>query len=112
MNPLIQVKKTPILPLLIPLLLACFAALFISATTPARAADDLPDPGEPPLGSEYDDTVLACYRGSMTACDALWLDDHILLDSALGKYGRTCGGRLESPRQRQGSCVDTFPGHD
>ena len=106
----IQFKPTAVV--LIPLLLACFAAVFISATTPARADDDLPAPGEPPLGSEYDDTVLACYRGSMTACDALWLDDHILLDSALGKYGRTCGGRLERGSQRQGnSCVEFF-GHE
>ena len=37
MNPLIQLKKTAILPLLMPLLLACFAAVFISSPTPAFA---------------------------------------------------------------------------
>ena len=40
MNPLIQ-PKTAILPLLIPPLLACFAALFF-ATTPALARDEVP----------------------------------------------------------------------
>lgn len=110
MNPLIQlIKTTPLF--LVAFVLAWFAAVFISAPASARA-DDLPAPGEPPLGSDYDDTVLACYNGSMTACDALWLDDNILMDSALGKYGRTCGGRLERPSQRQDSCVNTFPGHE
>ena len=42
MNPLIQLRKTQILPLLIPLFLACFAAVFISAPTPAVAADQVP----------------------------------------------------------------------
>jgi hypothetical protein len=110
MNPVIQFKATTLLPS-VALLLAFFAAVFISVTNPA-SADDLPDAGEPPLGSEYDDTVMACYNGSMTACDALWMDDHILMDSALGKYGRTCGGRLERASQRQGnSCVEFF-GHE
>jgi hypothetical protein len=110
MNPVIQFKATTLLPP-IALLLACFAAVFILATNPA-SADELPAPGEPPLGSEYDDTVLACYNGSMTACDALWMDDRILMDSLLGKYGRTCGGRLERASQRQGnSCVEFF-GHE
>ena len=110
MNPLIQlIKTTPLF--LVVFVLACFAAVFILATNPA-SADDLPAPGEPPLGSEYDDTVLACYNGSMTACDALWMDDRILMDSLLGKYGRTCGGRLERASQRQGnSCVEFF-GHE
>ena len=107
MNQMIQLKKTTILPLLIPLLLACFAA-----TIPARADDDLPAPGEPPLGSDYDEIVLACYNGSMRACDALWLDETILMDSALGKYGRTCGGRLERASQRQGSTCAEFFGHE
>lgn len=79
----------------------------------ALPADGLPAPGEPPLGSGYDDTVPACYNGSMTACDDLRLDDDILLDSVLGKYGRTCGWRLERLGQsKEGSCVDIFPGHE
>ena len=110
MNPVIEFKATTLLPP-IARLLACFAVVLISVTNPA-SADDLPAPGEPPLGSDYDDTVLACYQGSMAACDALWMDDHILMDSALGQYGRTCGGRLERPSQRRGnSCVEFF-GHE
>jgi hypothetical protein len=110
MNLVIQFKATTLLPP-IALLLAFFAAVSISVTNPA-SADDPPAAGEPPLGSEYDDTVMACYNGSMTACDALWMDDHILMDSALGRYGRTCGGRLERPSQRHGnSCVEFF-GHE
>src|SRR5436190_23952461 len=41
MNPLIQ-TKTAILPLLIPPLLACFAAVLILAPTPAAARDEVP----------------------------------------------------------------------
>ena len=41
MNPLIQ-TKTAILPLLIPPLLACFAAVLILAPTPAAARDRCP----------------------------------------------------------------------
>jgi hypothetical protein len=110
MNLVIQFKATTLLPP-IALFLACFAAMFILATNPA-SADDLPAPGEPPLGSEYDDTVLACYNGSMAACDALWMDERILMDSLLGKYGRTCGGRLERASQRQGSSCVEFFGHE
>jgi hypothetical protein len=106
MKPVIQFKATTLLPPI-----AFFAAVFISVTNPA-SADDLPDPGEPPLGSEYDDTVMAYYNGSMTACDALWMDEHILMDSALGKYGRTCGGRLERASQRQGNTCVEFFGHE
>jgi hypothetical protein len=40
------------------------------------------------------------------------MGDRILMDSLLGKYARTCGGRLERASQRQGnSCVEFF-GHE
>jgi hypothetical protein len=42
MNPLIQLEKTPILRLLIPLLLACLAAAFVSAPVAAIAANQVP----------------------------------------------------------------------
>jgi hypothetical protein len=41
MNPLIQ-PKTAILPLVIPPLLACFAAVFFATPTPALAGDEVP----------------------------------------------------------------------
>jgi hypothetical protein len=42
MNPLIYLQKTPTLQVLLPLLLASFATLFISAPTPALARDAVP----------------------------------------------------------------------
>ena len=42
----------------------------------------------------------------MTACDALWMDDHILMDSALGQYvSEPAAGRLERPSQRRGNSL-------
>ena len=81
---------------------------------------DLPTPEEPWLAepgdrwSEYNDLQIACYQGSMSACDSIWLDERLLLDSLLSKYGRTCGGRADYPEIRRASlfCTEAFPGHE
>ena len=56
---------------------------------------------------------IACYEGSMGACDSIWLNDRVLLDSWLHQYGRTCGGRadLRAIRRANLSCTEAFPGH-
>ena len=91
-------------------------------------ADDLPPPLEPWLAdpgdwaADFNELQVACYRGSMRACDAIWLDDRVLMDSWLYEYGYLCGGRIRGNggdpmlvRRRlydAALCVEIFPGHD
>ena len=81
---------------------------------------DLPTPQEPWLAepgaqwSEYNELQIACYGGSMSACDSIWLDERLLLDSLLSKYGRTCGGRADDREISLANllCTEAFPGHE
>jgi hypothetical protein len=91
-------------------------------------ASDLPPPEEPQLAepgdwaADFNDAQIACYQGSMSACDSIWLSNRVLIDSWLDDYGFLCGGRY---RVDQGSarlartrefdhmrCTEIFPGHD
>jgi hypothetical protein len=86
----------------------------------AQSADDLPMAAEPLLGEEgdwsadFNEAQIACYQGSMSACDSIWLDDRVLLDSLLGQYGRTCGGRADHREISLAglTCREAFPGHE
>jgi len=94
--------------------------LFWACDTRAQYADDLPSAEEPWLAepgdwaADFNDLQIACYQGSMSACDAIWLDGRVLLDSLLGQYGRTCGGRVDIDEIRRAdlSCTEAFPGHE
>ena len=97
--------------------LALLALLIGESRT--RAQTPLP-PAQEPLLSEpgdryavYNQAQIACYRGSMKACDSIWMDDRVLMDTFLYNYGRTCGGRvdLRTIRREGVSCVEAFPGH-
>jgi hypothetical protein len=101
-----------------------FAILFIILigcnVVRAQSIDALP-PGEEPMLSEsgdwaadFNEAVIACYEGSMAACDAIWLNERVLMDTLLYNYARTCGGRvdLRAIRREGASCVDVFPGHE
>lgn len=78
--------------------LALLALLIGESRT--RAQTPLPPAQEPQLAEPgdryafYNQAQIACYRGSMKACDSLGLNDRILMDSLLAQYGRTCGGRV------------------
>ena len=104
--------------LVMPLVASVF--LFWNCDTRAQSAPDLPSPEEPWLAEPHDryavfnQAQIACYRGSMRACDSIWLNDQVLLDSWLGQYGRTCGGRvhLRSIRRANLKCTEAFPGHE
>jgi hypothetical protein len=95
--------------------------LFGVSDTWAQSVDDLPPPSEEPWlaepgdrWAEYNELQIACYQGSMSACDSIWLDERLLLDSLLSKYGRTCGGRADH-REISGLsllCTEAFPGHE
>ena len=45
----------------------------------------------------------------MTACDAIGLDEGVLMDSLLGQYGETCGGRADLRQMRRES-LDLYDG--
>jgi hypothetical protein len=86
----------------------------------AQDSGDLPDPQEPWLAeagdwaADFNDAQLACYQGSMRACDSLWTSDRVLMDTFLYQYGRSCGGRVDIHEIVQASltCAEAFPGHD
>lgn len=111
--------------------LAQFAAI-VSALSGcgalARADDDLPSPIEPQLAeagdwaADFNDAQVACYNGSMSGCDSIWLNERVLMDTFLWRYGRTCGGRVDLAALRNAGafrlqgpdlhCADIFPGHE
>ena len=94
--------------------------LFWEYETRAQTADDLPSPQEPLLAepgywaADFNEALIACYQGSMSACDSIWLSERVLLDSLLHEYGRTCGGRVEIREIRRANvtCTEAFPGHE
>lgn len=86
----------------------------------AESIDSLP-PGEEPMlaepgdwAADFNEAAIACYEGSMTACDAIWLNERVLMDTLLYGYGRTCGGRVDyrAIRRAGASCIDVFPGYE
>jgi hypothetical protein len=94
--------------------------LFGECDTRAQSAGDLPNAQEPWLAepgdwaADFNDAQVACYQGSMSACDSIWLNQRVLLDSFLGKYGRTCGGRVDIREIDRSdlTCTGAFPGHE
>jgi hypothetical protein len=94
--------------------------LLWQADARGQSAADLPDPAEPWLADPsdryagYNEAQIACYQGSMRACDSIWLDERILMDSLLAQYGRTCGGRvnLREIRRANITCSEAFPDHE
>ena len=88
--------------------------------TRAQSAGQLPRAEEPQLAgpgdwaADFNQAQIACYRGSMQACDSIWLNNRVLLDSWLGQYGRTCGGRvnLRAMRRSDHNCRTAFPGNE
>jgi hypothetical protein len=86
----------------------------------AQSGDELPAPEEPWLAqpgdwaADFNQAQIACYQGSMSACDAIWLSNRVLLDSFLHQYGRSCGGRVDPRALRRAnlSCTEAFPGHE
>jgi len=95
--------------------------LFGGCATWAQSAGNLPPAAEEPRLAEqgnyyadFNEAQIACYEGSMRACDVIWLSDRILIDSWLGQYGRTCGGRadLRAIRRANVTCAEAFPGNE
>jgi len=59
-----------------------FAAMVATSACNTMAfADDLPPPSEPMLAergdwaADFNEAQIACFKGSMSACDAIWLSN-------------------------------------
>jgi hypothetical protein len=116
---LIHARRLAFLALAIPFVAG--VCLFGGCATWAQSAGSLPPAAEEPRlaepGNYYADfnaAQIACYEGAMRACDVIWLSDRILIDSWLGQYGRTCGGRadLRAIRRANLTCAEAFPGNE
>jgi hypothetical protein len=75
-----------------------FLALFGSSVT-AFGQDEV-YPTEPPLAGSgwtvrYNELLVACYQGTMAACDRVASDRGMVFDTPIYNYAATCGGRLD-----------------
>src|SRR5215472_1930560 len=61
-------------------------------TYPRRVSQCLAERGD--WAADFNQAQITCFKGSMSACDAIWLSKRVLLDTFLYNYGRTCGGRV------------------
>src|SRR4051812_23833947 len=109
-------RNIPTAGILIPLFLAAFPLMFLEYDARAQSTAGLPAAAKPmlfpeglraPEGhsySEFNELQIACYRGSMRACDKLSSHRHLYMPVVFGadhkidmwlmNYGNTCGGRL------------------
>ena len=80
------------------ILVMCLLALSVSRT--ALAEEQLFYPTEPPLADSgwtvrYNELLVACYQGTMDACDRVVSDQGMISGNAVYNYAATCGGRLD-----------------
>jgi hypothetical protein len=103
---------------------ATMVIIFSGCSTWADA-DDFPPPIEPSLAepgdwaADFNNAQVACYKGSMSACDSIYLNNRILFNTFLHNYGRSCGGRVDLVALRRAEsgrplirCTEIFPGHE
>jgi len=101
-------------------LLVMSGGLFRELEATAQSTSDLPEAAEPYLAEEgdwaadFNQAQIACYQGSMRACDSIWLSQRVLIDSWLSEYGRSCGGRVDPRAIRRANltCVEAFPDYE
>ena len=72
----------------------------LSLSSGPALAEDLYYPTEPPLADSgwtvpYNELLLACYQGTMDACDRVSSDRGMVFDTPIYNYAATCGGRLD-----------------
>jgi hypothetical protein len=104
--------------------LAAMVIMFCECGTWARA-DDLPPAIEPSLAesddwaADFNEAQIACFNGSMSACDSIYSNNRVPFDTFLHNYGRSCGGRVDLPALRRAEsgrslirCTEIFPGHE
>jgi hypothetical protein len=104
------------------------AAVVATSACDTVFAEDLPAPSEPWLAepgdwaADFNEAQVACFNGSMSACDGIWLSKRVLSDTFLYNYGRTCGGRVSLDELRRAGafrlqgpslhCIEIFRGHE
>ena len=90
-----------------------------------KPGGDLPQAQQPWLAeagdwaADFNQAQMACYEGSMKACDSIWLSEKVLVGTLLSDWARTCGGRVDLIALRRASsggrplltCAEIFPGH-
>ena len=80
--------------------IATMCCLALSGLSAKASAEDEYFPTEPPLADSgwtvpYNELLIACYRGSMDACDRVASDRGMVFDTPIYNYAATCGGRLD-----------------
>ena len=80
--------------------IAAISYLALSGVSGTAFADDEFFPTQPPLADSgwtapYNELLLACYQGTMSACDRVASDRGMVFDTPIYNYTATCGGRLD-----------------
>ena len=106
--------------------IAATALLALAGLGGTAFAQDERYPTEPPLAdsgwtARYNELLLACYQGTMDACDRVASDRGMVFDTPIYNYAATCGGRLDIAEARHksaqmlqngirgGTCSYVFP---
>jgi hypothetical protein len=80
--------------------IATVCCLALSGLSGTSLAEDEYFPTEPPLADSgwtvpYNELLIACYRGTMDACDRVASDRGMVFNTPIYSYASTCGGRLD-----------------
>jgi hypothetical protein len=80
--------------------MAAMSCLALSGLSGTAFAEDELFPTPPPLADSgwtvpYNELLLACYQGTMEACDRVASDRGMVFDTPIYNYAATCGGRLD-----------------
>ena len=88
-----------------------------TTTLPPPVVPSLAAAGE--WAADFNEAKIACYNGSMSACDSIYLNNRVLFDTFLHNFGRSCGGRVDLIELRRAEsgrplirCTEIFPGHE
>jgi len=78
----------------------------LGATALAQDENELPPADDPPLADTgwtvpYNDLLVACYQGSMNACDRVASDRGMISGNFVYDYATTCGGRMDRVTARR-----------
>ena len=82
------------------------AAMAFLALSGTAFAQDERYPTVPPLvdsgwTAQYNELLVACYQGTMDACDRVASDRGMVFDTPIYNYAATCGGRLDIATARR-----------
>jgi hypothetical protein len=86
--------------------IAAMALLALAGSSGTAFAQDERYPTVPPLADSgwtvrYNELLVACYQGTMDACDRVASDRGMVFDTPVYNYAATCGGRLDIVEARR-----------